>query len=296
MIPLILLASLLAPPAADTVLVPASWLRRHLQDPGLIVLQVGMDDESFSRGHIRGARFAPMDRFHSHADPNRLPDPGSIAAALGALGVTNRSRVVIAGDPLTASIMFVALDYVGLGSRTAILDGGVAAWTAAGGELTQESSPVVPATFTPEVNNDLVVDAAWVLRHRNDRGVVLIDARSRAEYDGTAAESLPRRGHLPGARHLNWTETLDPNDLGENTGEHRPPDAARLRPEAELERMLAQAGADRSGLVVTYCTVGMRASHLYFVARHLGYPARIYVGSMADWTRDPARPVEGAGR
>jgi thiosulfate/3-mercaptopyruvate sulfurtransferase len=298
MIHSVLLAALLAAPT-DTLLVSPQWLQARLSDPDLVVLQTGMQRMAYDEGHIPGARWAAMDHFHDHMTPDRLPAPEVLAAALGALGVSNQSRVVIAGDPLSASILFVALEYVGLAGRTAILDGGVAAWQAAGGELSAEKVSITPARFTPRARQDLVVDAAAVQGLLGKKGVAFLDGRSRAEYEGTAREQLPRTGHLPGAGHLNWLETLDQRDLPRRNGQRadNPPAAARLRPVDELEQLFRQAGAEPGTQVVAYCTVGMRASHLYFVARLLGFPARIYVGSMADWTRDASRPVvKGAGR
>jgi thiosulfate/3-mercaptopyruvate sulfurtransferase len=298
MITHLFLAGALAAPT-DTLLVSAQWLKSRLSDPDLVVLQTGMDRMAYDGGHIPGARFASMDDFHNHMAPDQLPGPQEIAAALGALGVSNRSRVIIAGDPLSASILFVALEFVGHGGRTAVLDGGVAAWRAGGGELSGEAVTPKPATFTPRVKPDLVVNAAAVQARLGQKGVALLDGRSRAEYEGTAQEQLPRTGHLPGAGHLDWIDTFDSRDLPTRNGRRvdNPPQAARLKPVAELEQLFLAAGADKGEEVVTYCTVGMRASHLYFVSRLLGYPTRIYVGSMADWTREASRPVvKGAAR
>ena len=287
---LLLAGALVAPTGAlaaptDTLLVSAHWLKSRLSDPDLVVLQTGMDRMAYDGGHIPGARFASMGDFHNHMAPDRLPQPQEIAAALGALGVSNRSRVIIAGDPLSASILFVALEYVGHGGRTAVLDGGAAAWRAGGGELSGQAVTPEPATFTPRVKPDLVLNAAGVQARLGQKGVALLDGRSRAEYEGTAQEQLPRTGHLPGAGHLDWIDTFDSRDLPTRNGRHESPQAARLKPVAELEQLFLAAGADQGEEVVTYCTVGMRASHLYFVSRLLGYSTRIYVGSMADWIR-----------
>ena len=292
MITSLLLAGALAAPS-DTLLVTPQWLKSRLSDPNLVVLQTGMDQMGYAAGHVPGARFAPMDQFHNHMTPDRLPDPQEIAAALGALGVSNQSRVVIAGDPLSASILFVALEYVGHGGQTAVLDGGVGAWRAAGGELSGDAVTPKPATFTPRVKPDLVVNAAAVQAKLGQKGVAVLDGRSRAEYEGTAQEQLPRTGHLPGAGHLDWLDTFDSRDLTTRTGRRvdNPPQAARLKPVVELEQLFVAAGADKGEEVIAYCTVGMRASHLYFVSRLLGYPTSIYVGSMADWTREASRPV-----
>lgn len=282
-------------PAAPQ-LVTAEWLKQHLGDPGQLVFQVSMDRLGYDAGHIPGAIFAALGEFHNHMNADQLPEPAAIAAALGRLGLSNGSRVILVGDPLAASILFVALDYVGHGGRTAVLDGGFAAWREAGGTLSRESPTLVAATFVPNVRQDMVVNAAWV--RENLRRIALMDARTRAEYDGTANERLPRLGHIPGARFVPWLDTFDPRDVPKDPSGERAdnaPDAARLLPRAELETLLTTNGARKDGLTVTYCTIGMRASHLYFIARLLGYPARIYVGSMADWTRNPDNPVVGLG-
>ncbi len=295
---LILATLAVAQQPAAPGLVTADWLLGHLKDPGLVIFQVSMDRLSYVAGHIPGAVFAPMGEFHNHSNVDRLPDPAAIATALGRLGLSNASRVVIAGDPLGASILFVALDYVGHGGRTLVLDGGVAAWREAGGRISRESATPAAATFVPNVRHDMVVDAAWIREHLGDQSTAFLDGRTRAEYDGTASERLPRRGHLPGAKLVPWLDTFDTRDVPKDASGARvdnPPESARLLARADLDRLYVDAGARRDGLTVAYCTVGMRASHLYFVARLLGYPARLYVGSMADWTRNADNPVVGVG-
>lgn len=283
---------------APPELVTAEWLLGHLKDPGLVIFQVSMDRLSYDAGHIPGAVFAPMGEFHNHSNVDRLPDPAAIATALGRLGLSNASRVVLVGDPLSASILFVALDYVGHGGRTLVLDGGLTAWREAGGSLSREAASQPAATFVPNVRQDMVVDAAWIREHLGDRRTTFLDGRTRAEYDGTANERLPRRGHIPGAKLVAWLDTFDTRDVPRDASGARvdnAPEAARLLARTDLERLFTDAGARRDGLTVAYCTVGMRASHLYFVARLLGYPARLFVGSMADWTRSPDNPVVGIG-
>ena len=281
---------------AGPELVTADWLKQHLDDPNQLVLHVSMERFTYDAGHIPGSVFTPMGEFHGHSHSDQLPDPAAIAAALGRLGVTNNTRVVLVGDPLGNSIFFVALDYVGHGGKVAVLDGGLAAWREAGGTLSKEAVAAKPATFTPSVRTDIVVDAKWLKENLGDKKLALLDVRTRAEYDGTANERLPRKGHIPGAKFLPWLETFDVRDVPKGPSGERAdnsPESARLRPRAELQQLLAAAGAKNDGVVVSYCTVGMRASHMYFVARLLGLPAKIYVGSMADWTRNANNPVVG---
>ena len=109
-------------------LVTAEWLKQHLADPDQIIYHVSMERLNYDAGHVPGAVFAPLGEFHNHMAADKLPEPTAIAAALGRLGLANGARVVLVGDPMSTAILFVALDYVGHGGKTAVLDGGLGAW------------------------------------------------------------------------------------------------------------------------------------------------------------------------
>jgi len=283
---------------ASPELVTAEWLKQHLNDPNQVIWHVSMDRLGYSAGHIPGAVFAALGEFHSHMNTDKLPEPEAIAAALGRLGLSNGARVVLVGDPMSVSILFVSLDYVGHGGKTAVLDGGYTAWREAGGAESREAVTPKPVTFTPSVRTDMVVDAKWLRENLDNKRMALLDVRTRGEYDGTRGSGLPRNGHIPGAKFVPWLDTFDTRDVPKDASGQRADnavEAARLLPRPELQQLLASAGARNDGVVVSYCTVGMRASHMYFVSRLLGLPARIYVGSMADWTRNAENPVVGIG-
>ena len=109
---------------AGPELVTAEWLKQHLKDPNQVVFHVAMDKLGYDAGHVPGAVFAALGEFHSHRNSDKLPEPTAIAEALGRLGLSNQSRVVLVGDPMSIALVFVALDYVGHGGKTAVLDGG----------------------------------------------------------------------------------------------------------------------------------------------------------------------------
>ncbi len=215
-----------------------------------------------------------------------LPAVAALAGRIAALGISNESRVVLYGDPWHAGWMYFVLAYVGHGDRTALLDGGLEQWRADERPVaTGAARAATRGRFEPRPRPAAVADAAWIRERLGRRRLVLIDGRSAEEYAGTARESLPRTGHIPGAWHLDWSRTFT-DAPGAVAGT-----ASRLVPLADLQRLFADAGAGPGSEIVLYCTVGLRASHLYFVARYLGYEPRLYDGSWADWSRRPDLPV-----
>src|SRR5438132_153216 len=97
--------------------------------------------------------------------------------------------------------VFMTLDYLGLGDRTSILDGGLPAWRAEGKPITAELRQPKPGHFTPAANSKLVVDADWVKANLNKPGVAILDARAAKFYTGEEAGQMPRAGHIPSAKN-----------------------------------------------------------------------------------------------
>lgn len=282
-----------APPAegppvatAPRFFVSAESLAVALAGPGTVVVHVARERTGYDAEHIPGARFLPLGAIVVERDgvPNELPEPAVLDSVFEALGVTDDSRVVLYGEPLLAARAWFTLDYLGHGDRAAVLDGGLAAWRAGGHPVTRDAPPVTAAAgrFTPRVRPELVVDAAWVAERLEAPGVVILDARPGDEYSGAkAGDGVGRPGHLPGAAHLFWKETIV------SDADPRLVDAARLG------ALFAAAGVAPGDTVVTYCRTGVQASHLHLVARSLGYEARMYDASYLDWSRRAELPVAG---
>lgn len=262
--------------------VDATWLIGAIDDPGLVVLTVGSDRDAWETGHIPGARFVPFGDLVVTRDgmPNELPTVDALDALFESLGVSDGSTVVIDGAPLQAARTLLALDYLGLGDRIAILEGGLEGWTAAGGTVSTEAAPVEPGVLTPSPREDLVVDADWIAARLDDPGVVLVDARPAEQYTGaTPGGGVERGGHLPGAVNVFWEETTTSTS------------PLALRGESELRSLFEAAGVEPGDVVVAYCRTGVQASMVWAVASALGYETRIYDASYLDWSARSDLPV-----
>ncbi|HEV8197632.1 MAG TPA: rhodanese-like domain-containing protein [Gemmatimonadales bacterium] len=261
-------------------LVSAEWLKRHRADSGLVLLHAERSQAPFDSAHIAGARFIAMGSFTTRRGEllTELPPVEQLDSLLESQGVGNRGRIVLYGETLPVTRLYFTLDYLGLGSRVSVMNGGLQAWRDAGGAVTAAATPLPPrAVLSVAPHPELVAEAPWIEAHRNDAGVLLVDARSREEFDGTKLEEgVSRPGHIPGAVNLDWTATLADG---------------RFRELGQLRQLLTAAGAGPGKEIIAYCRVGTRASAIYFVARLLGYPVRIYDGSMNEWASLSALPV-----
>ena len=267
---------------APGMLVSAQWLQRHRQDSGLVVLQVERSRAPYDSAHVAGALFVAMGDFAVKRGEllTELPPLPQLDSLFESLGIGERGRIVLYGEILPVTRLFFTLDYTGLGERVSLLDGGLAAWHALGETVTALPTPAPPrATLTLHPQQALLADAAWVDAHRSDPKVALLDARTREEFEGSKLEEgVARAGHIPGAQNLDWSTLLADG---------------RFRARSDLQQLLAAAGAVPGKELVSYCRVGTRASALYFVGRLLGYPVRLYDGSMNDWAARKELPVVG---
>jgi thiosulfate/3-mercaptopyruvate sulfurtransferase len=272
-----------APKVQESLIVSTDWLAAHLNDDSLVLLQVGDKDE-YLAGHIPGAQFIAMADISTPRGSGlalELPAVAQLKTAFEKLGVTDKSRVVVyfGKDWVSPTArVFFTLDYLGLGDRTSILDGGLPAWRGAGKSVTNVVTEPMPGNFTPRPKIQLVVDAAWVSANLNKPGVMILDARAAKFYSGAEAGSMPRAGHIPKAKNIPFSSLVE--------------DSNKFKSPAALRELFNTAGVKPGDSVATYCHIGQQASLLYFAARYLGYEAHLYDGSFEDWSHRPELPVE----
>jgi thiosulfate/3-mercaptopyruvate sulfurtransferase len=235
-------------------------------------------EEEHAAGHIPGAAYVDLDRDLS--DPpgeqgrHPLPDPERFVAAMQRAGVGLEGPVVVYDDwagHAAARAWWLLRHY---GHRdTRLLDGGLAAWRALGGETEEGTVDPAPGDFHGVPGSMPVVEPDAV------PGVdVLVDARAAERYRGEVEPLDPVAGHIPGAVNVPTTLNLD------NHGHFRDPH--------ELREVYADAGATGDGEVAAYCGSGVTACHDVLALSLVGVDAALYPGSWSEWVADSSRPVE----
>jgi thiosulfate/3-mercaptopyruvate sulfurtransferase len=268
----------------SSLIVSTEWVAKHLNDDSIVLLQVGEKDE-YLAAHIPGAQFITLADISTPRGQGltlELPSVDQLKATFEKLGITDKSRIVVyfGKDWVTPTArVFMTLDYLGLGDRASILDGGLPAWRAEKRPVTAELREPKRGSFTPRPNTELVVDAAWVSANLNHPGVAIVDARAAKFYTGAEAGQMPRAGHIPSAKSIPFSSLVeDPSN--------------KFKSAEALRGLFDAAGVKQRDTVATYCHIGQQASLLYFVARYLGYEAHLYDGSFEDWSHRPELPVE----
>ncbi len=236
--------------------------------------------DAYAAGHLPGAVFVDLERELSGPPGPRgrhpLPAPAHFAAAMRAKGVSRAVPVVVydAGGGLSAARAWWLLRYFGH-PDVAVLDGGVAAWEAAGRSLTTDVPAPGPGDFEAAPGGLPVLDANRAARV--GRSGVLLDARAGERFRGEQEPIDPVAGHIPGARSRPATDNLAAD--------------GRFLPAERLRADFAALGARSGTEVGAYCGSGVTAAQLVLALELAGLRGALYPGSWSEWVADPRRPV-----
>jgi thiosulfate/3-mercaptopyruvate sulfurtransferase len=271
----------------------ASSVHCVLLDCSFDLVDTAKGERTWAAGHVPGAWYVHLERDLSGptepAGPRSprftgrhpLPERAAFAARVGQLGIGPDVQVVCLdgeGSPYAARAWWL-LRWLGH-EAVAVLDGGIAAWRAAGGAFTHEppTHPPLPPypydTASPPAMP--TIDAATLLAELTSRRV--LDARPGERFRGEAEPLDPVAGHLPGAQNRFFKENLQAD--------------GRFKPAAQLRTEFEALGLPRTAGVVQQCGSGVTACHNLLAMAHAGLGvATLYPGSWSEWCADPARPV-----
>lgn len=267
-------------------LVSAAWLRDHLSDGDLRVLDLRyyLDGRSgpdaYRRGHLPGAVFCDLEADLSQKAPvggrHPLPERGAFEQAMRRLGVDASSRVVAYDDQkgMVAGRLWWLLRYFGH-DAVAVLDGGLQAW----------GEPLETEWVTPELGDFVaaVPHTDWKVEYEEVRALgpqtLLLDARAGERFRGEEESVDPVGGHIPGARSAPYAGNLGPD--------------GRFKTPEELRQRYRDLGVTSGAETVVYCGSGVSACNDLLALELAGLSgARLYPGSWSDWSRRPDAGVE----
>lgn len=257
-------------------------------------------EEQYRQAHIPGAVYAHLDsalsdqgvvepdgRHHPHPDAasggrHPLPSREKFAMWLCAVGFTNDMQAVVydrQGANYCGRLWWM-LKWAGH-DAVAVLDGGLQAWQAAGGEVTDREEPSrFQSNFRLGPERTRLATTREVQQRLGQPAQTLIDARAAPRFRGEVEPLDPVAGHIPGALNRPFSQNIGAD------GKFKP--AAQLR--QEFEALLA--GRDPRG-VVHHCGSGVSAVPNLIAMEVAGLgPTALYAGSWSEWCSDRSRPVE----
>ena len=271
-------------------LVTTTWLAAHLNDPGLRILESDEDVLLYDMGHIPNAQ-----KIDWHADLNDRVQRDYVATTafeelLRARGIDATTPVVLYGDKNNWWATYALWVFELFGFKNArILDGGRVKWEQEHQPMTTDVPKFPRSRYAAPLRDDSRIRAFYhQVRAHLEKSGKLVDVRSPQEFTGERThmpeypqEGTLRGGHIPTARSIPWARAANTD------GSFRSAD--ELRAIYEKENGL-KPGDD----VITYCRIGERSSHTWFVLTYLlGYgQVRNYDGSWTEWGNAVRAPIK----
>ncbi|HSA91528.1 MAG TPA: sulfurtransferase [Terriglobales bacterium] len=275
--------------AHPEVLVSTDWVAQHHKDPKVAIVEVDVDTNAYSEGHVPGAIAWAWNTQLCDTVRRDILSKEAFEELMAASGINSDTTVVLYGDNnnwFAAWALWQAKIYGHKDVR--LMNGGRKKWLAEGRELSTDVPTKAARTQYKAAAPDLSLRAflPQVQEAQTKHAAALVDVRSPQEFSGEilAPPGLPetcqRGGHIPGARSIPWGKACNEDGT--------------FRSADELKALYGGEGIDGSKPVIAYCRIGERSSHTWFVLKYLlGYKNVVnYDGSWTEWGNLVGAPVE----
>jgi len=247
---------------------------RELAQPAVAHRWVILDarkKDAYRQSHVPGARWVDHDAWKSALGDGT--DAPGWSRRIGELGIGADSRVVVYddADAVAAARIWWLLRYWGV-DQVRLLNGGWKVWQAEGLPTdAHEPPPAAAVAFTATARKQRLVTKEQIVASLPEHRLQIVDARSEGEFCGLDRKESKRGGAIPGAKHLEWNQLIDPA-----TGRFKSPD--------EMRRLIEQIGIDLDKPVATHCQSGGRGSVMAFGLELIGakQPGLYYPG-WSEW-------------
>ena len=276
--------------AHPEVLVDTQWVEDHLKDPKVRVAEVDYDPKAnYKLGHALGAVLFDWKEDINHPLTRNIFSKQSCEDLLQRAGINNDTTLILYGDfnNWFAAFAFWVFKYYGY-DDIRLMNGGRKKWLEEDRPLSKDIPEYPKGNFkAAEPDNSIRVFLNYVRDSIESSQKVLIDVRSPKEFTGEIlappeypTEHAQRGGHIPGALNIPWSQAVSEDGT--------------FKSAEELKKLYESKGITSDKEVITYCRIGERSSHTWFVLKYLlGYPdVKNYDGSWTEWGNMIDNPIE----
>lgn len=278
--------------AHPEVLVSTNWVDQRKDDPDVRLVEVNVDHDLYRQGHIPSAIGWSWKTQLADQVRRDILSKDEFERLMRASGITPDMTVVLYGDSNNwfAAWAFWQMKVYGH-ADVRMMDGGRKKWEREERPMTTDVPSVTPTDYRAQgADASLRAFLPEVKEQVERRAVELVDVRSPQEFSGEVLappglpETCQRGGHIPTASNIPWSWAV--ND-----------DAGTFKPREELEQVYREAGISGTKPIITYCRIGERSSHSWFVLRYLlGHEdVKNYDGSWTEWGNMVGLPIETGG-
>ena len=261
------------------VLVTTDWVQKHGNDANISLVEVNVDHNLYEQGHIAGAIGWSWKTQLADTVRRDILSPEAFQALMQESGIEKDSTVILYGDSNNwfAAWAFWQMKVYGH-ADVRIMDGGRKKWEADGLPMTEEAPTVASTSYPlPIADNSMRAFLPEVQAQVKEKAVELVDVRSPREFSGEVLappglpETCQRGGHIPGASNIPWSKAVQEDGTFKSFD--------------ELSALYSGAGITGARPIITYCRIGERSSHSWFVLKYLlGHDAiKNYDGSWTEW-------------